>query len=248
MPDASSREYVLPADICDDFDEEILRKLDEICNKRTEFPIQVAAASIESPCRPCSTDSLHDSVVLQSGGPQDEFHVVEMRAPERPASFACSSATESVSVSSCVPHQFASAGGRLGGGTLIASDSTSDKMLVLGDEDLANSRDTQYSAVESITTVEGNPPTNSTLNPTSARVVTSSCGLSVAQPLIATASEKTICDTELPDYLKKLNESQREAALSDTLKPLLILAGPGSGKVRPWHTWACMITVPSVLI
>ncbi|KAJ7536016.1 hypothetical protein O6H91_12G053800 [Diphasiastrum complanatum] len=35
---------------------------------------------------------------------------------------------------------------------------------------------------------------------------------------------------DIPTYLLSLNESQRDAALSDTFKPLLILAGPGSGK------------------
>ncbi|KAH7307516.1 hypothetical protein KP509_22G063300 [Ceratopteris richardii] len=34
----------------------------------------------------------------------------------------------------------------------------------------------------------------------------------------------------MPSYLQTLNETQREAVLSDLHKPLLILAGPGSGK------------------
>lgn len=49
-------------------------------------------------------------------------------------------------------------------------------------------------------------------------------------PLVASSLK------DLPEYLRNLNESQREAALCDTSKPLLILAGPGSGKVsQPSH-------------
>lgn len=43
------------------------------------------------------------------------------------------------------------------------------------------------------------------------------------------ASSISASDT-LPAYLQSLNETQREAATSDISKPLLILAGPGSGK------------------
>lgn len=43
------------------------------------------------------------------------------------------------------------------------------------------------------------------------------------------ASSISASDT-LPAYLQSLNETQREAAISDISKPLLILAGPGSGK------------------
>lgn len=43
------------------------------------------------------------------------------------------------------------------------------------------------------------------------------------------ASSISASDT-LPTYLQSLNETQREAATSDISKPLLILAGPGSGK------------------
>lgn len=34
----------------------------------------------------------------------------------------------------------------------------------------------------------------------------------------------------LPSYLRKLNRSQKEAVLTDVDRPLLVLAGPGSGK------------------
>ena len=253
VPDSSSREcifrdrdshYILPDDICDDFDEEILRELDDVLKKQNKCPIQAPAAPVDSTfksvSRPCSTGScfsLRDPIVLQSGVTLDELHDVKTRALEQPASFARSSAMESASVSSCVPHNFASAGGGLGGEPIIAKASTLEELLVIGDEDISNPRGTQYSTVESnITIAEGNSSAISELNSSSVRVIPASGSLSVAEPLIAVASEKTVCDTELPDYLKKLNESQREAALSDTLKPLLILAGPGSGKVRLKYT------------
>lgn len=46
----------------------------------------------------------------------------------------------------------------------------------------------------------------------------------------ASSHESCVPTTEAPSYLQTLNECQKEAALSDTHKPLLILAGPGSGK------------------
>ncbi|KAG0585848.1 hypothetical protein KC19_2G043800 [Ceratodon purpureus] len=237
LPGDRGYEFVLPGDICEDFDEEILRELDDICMRQTKCPIEAAAASVESPfkleSRACSTDShvsVLDPVVLHSGVPQDELHDVKMRAPERPATLACSTASGSVCVSSSTPHHLASARGGLGGQPVITGESTLDELLVVGNENLANPMATQYSTVESSATAEGIPPAISMLNSSSAAAISSTCGLSVAQPWIAPESEEIDNETELPEYLKKLNETQREAALSDTLKPLLILAGPGSGK------------------
>ena len=47
------------------------------------------------------------------------------------------------------------------------------------------------------------------------------------------ASQVSNCSLDMePQYIRCLNKSQKEAVLSDTQKPLLILAGPGSGKVK----------------
>lgn len=255
VPRDKDFKYVLPGDICEDFDEEILREIDDICKKQSKCPITAAAASIESPVklvsRPCSTNSrfsLHDPVVLQSGVPEDGLLDLKMRAPERPASSACSSVTESVSVFSRAPEHFASAGGGLGGEPTVAGEAALDELLIVTDEDFVNPRETQFSTVDSITTAEGIPPAVSKLNFSPAKVIAASSGRSVAQPLTAAAIDKNTCDIDLPDYLKKLNESQRDAAMSDTLKPLLILAGPGSGKVRPQNSWAELVTVLSVIV
>lgn len=254
LPRDKDFEFVLAGDICEDFDEETLRELDDICIKQSKSPIMAAAASIESPVklesRPCSMDSrfsLHDPVMLQSGVPQDGLLDLKMRAPERPASSPCLSVTESVSVSSRALAHSALAGEGLGGEPTIAGDSALDKLLAVTDEDLANLRETQYSTVDSITTAEGVPPAISKLK-SSPVLIAASSGLLVAQPLTAVAIDTTTCDTELPDFLNKLNESQREAATSDTLKPLLILAGPGSGKVRPQNSWAELAAVFPVIV
>lgn len=49
-------------------------------------------------------------------------------------------------------------------------------------------------------------------------------------PRASTPGSSTL-NQSVPAHLQKLNSSQRDAATSDTTKPLLILAGPGSGKV-----------------
>lgn len=56
---------------------------------------------------------------------------------------------------------------------------------------------------------------------------------SVNTPLVRElgSSPEALVNQRVPSYLQNLNASQREAAASDTTKPLLILAGPGSGKV-----------------
>jgi len=250
LPSNEDFRYVLPGDICEDFDEETLRELDDICKKQSKCPVTAPAASIESPItfvsRPQS--SLYDPIVLESGVTQDGLLHLKMRAPERPASSACLSVTESVSVSSRALEHFASAEGGLRREPTIAGDSALDEPLVATDEDLANPRETQYSTVDSITTAEGIPPAVSKLNFSPARVIVAGSGLPVAQPLTAVAIDKTTCETELPDYLKKLNVSQREAATSDTLKPLLILAGPGSGKVWPQKSWTETAIVLLVIV
>ncbi|KAG6544381.1 hypothetical protein Mapa_014215 [Marchantia paleacea] len=55
---------------------------------------------------------------------------------------------------------------------------------------------------------------------------------SVNTPLVSElgSSPEALVKQRVPGYLQNLNTSQREAAASDTTKPLLILAGPGSGK------------------
>ncbi|OAE25237.1 hypothetical protein AXG93_1420s1000 [Marchantia polymorpha subsp. ruderalis] len=55
---------------------------------------------------------------------------------------------------------------------------------------------------------------------------------SVNTPLVRElgSSPEALVNQRVPSYLQNLNASQREAAASDTTKPLLILAGPGSGK------------------
>ncbi|CAK9219309.1 unnamed protein product [Sphagnum troendelagicum] len=62
------------------------------------------------------------------------------------------------------------------------------------------------------------------------RMLASSASPVLVQGVLVTRAGSPSPPTEMPEYLRTLNATQREAALSDTSKPLLILAGPGSGK------------------
>ncbi|CAM6107427.1 unnamed protein product [Calypogeia fissa] len=64
------------------------------------------------------------------------------------------------------------------------------------------------------------------LNASISRQLSTSAG-GDAQP---STTDSVMLNSAVPAHLRKLNASQREAATSDTTKPLLILAGPGSGK------------------
>lgn len=230
--------FVLSQDICEVFDEETLRELDDICKNAA------APASGEFSVKPCPMTASRDHpVVPLSGVTQDELLDVEMRAPEWPASSACLSVAESVSVSSRPLANFISAGGGLGEEPTNAGASALNELLVVTDEGPANLRDTQYSTLDSKTTADRVSPAVSKLNFSLASMNPLSSGVSVAQPSTAVAVDGTTCDSGLPDFLKKLNATQLEAATSDTLKPLLILAGPGSGKVRPHTSWIEILTM-----
>lgn len=235
--------FVLSQDICEVFDEETLRGLDNICKNAA------APASGESSVKPClMTTSRHHPVMPLSGVTQDELLDVEMGAPEWPASSACLSVAEPVSVSSRPLENIISAGEELGGESTIAGDSTLDELLVATAEVLAIPRDTQSSTLDSIITADRVSPANSKFNLSPPRLIPVSPGVSVAQPSTDVAGNGATCDSGLPDFLKKLNASQLEAATSDTLKPLLILAGPGSGKVRPNTSWIEILTLVLTLV
>jgi hypothetical protein len=71
-----------------------------------------------------------------------------------------------------------------------------------------------------VTSVSKCPPTGTAASPV------------LVQGVLVSRAGSPSPPTEMPEYLRTLNATQREAALSDTSKPLLILAGPGSGKVQ----------------
>ncbi|XP_024395416.1 ATP-dependent DNA helicase SRS2-like protein At4g25120 isoform X5 [Physcomitrium patens] len=222
-------EYVLPGDICEDFDEDILQELDEICKKQSKHPTATTAECIESSSKLapglCSTallPTVQDPVVQHL----DSHHGLKMQPSQGSASVACSTVTEPSSVSSHMPDHKISADVILGGEPGFSRDRCLNELPVLGDGVLA----TQYSTADYTTTVTGIPHDSSKSISSPPKVNFASYSVSVVSPLTAQSTDKTTCDAELPDHLKKLNDSQREAALSDTLKPLLILAGPGSGK------------------
>lgn len=54
---------------------------------------------------------------------------------------------------------------------------------------------------------------------------------SCRQGLLEDADDESLKQHKYWDYWKNLNDAQREAACSDTSVPLMIIAGPGSGKV-----------------
>jgi len=69
-----------------------------------------------------------------------------------------------------------------------------------------------------VTSVSKCPPTGTAASPV------------LVQGVLVSRAGSPSPPTEMPEYLRTLNATQREVALSDTSKPLLILAGPGSGK------------------
>lgn len=218
----------LQDDICEVFDSQLLRELDDLCNKHPEKPSNAYKELRDSPFRIASrldtTDSCSPSrswVSLQKGFIKNESLGL---------STTTTSGEQTEKQPTEVSHNTNAFPCRLPI-ECVASSITEKAILA---EQATVIEDTECLHLDSATTTEPISAAYPATEPNPSRANSDCSDVTVTQPLIAVTSTSTrgACDTDLPEHLRKLNESQREAALSNTFKPLLILAGPGSGKVH----------------
>ena len=223
----------LQDDICEVFDSQLLRELDDFCNKQPKKTSNAYQELSDSPFRIASrldtTDSFspsRDWVSLQKD---------VLKTESLGLSTTKTSGEQPAKQSTAVSHVTNAFPCRLP----IECVASSMTEKIISAEQATLSEDAECLHLHSATTTEPISAAYPATEPNPSRANSGCSDVTVTQPLIApSTSNRGACDTDLPEHLRKLNESQREAALSDTFKPLLILAGPGSGKVHLLSHWA----------
>ena len=216
----------LQDDICEVFDSQLLRELDDFCNKQPKKPSNAYQELSDSPFRIASRLDTTDSF-SPSRGCSLQNDVIKTESLG--LSTTKTSGEQPAKQSTTVSHVTNAFPCRLP--IECVASSITEKLISA--EQATVSEDTEC-LLNSATTTELISAAYLATEPNPSRANSGCSDVTVTQPLIApsTSNRAAVCDTDLPEHLRKLNESQREAALSDTFKPLLILAGPGSGKVH----------------
>ncbi len=219
--------------LCEEFDEELIQELDALCEKRSKGPHDGRKLSMGQELHSLST---HVSTVCWRGDLQERMlanYIPQSTAPcsDLPLQFPGIA-------------QFGNVTSTLPGSEDLAVRNTCPRspclLLDLADQallspihapgpNLANPKSPTSFATPSaaiVTSVSKCPPTGTAASPV------------LVQGVLVSRAGSPSPPTEMPEYLRTLNATQREVALSDTSKPLLILAGPGSGKVQlPYLIW-----------
>lgn len=218
----------LQDDICEVFDSQLLRELDDFCNKQPKKPSNAYQELSDSPIRIASRLDTTDSISPSRGWVSLQKDVIKTESLG--LSTTKTSGEQLAKHSTAVSHVTNAFPCMLP--IECVAPSITEKPISA--EQATVSEDTECLHLDSATTTEPISAAYPATEPNPSRANSGCSDVTVTQLLIApsTSNRAAACDTDLPEHLRKLNESQREAALSDTFKPLLILAGPGSGKVH----------------
>ncbi len=213
--------------LCEEFDEELIQELDALCEKRSKGSHDGRKLSMGQELHSLST---HVSTVCWRGDLQKRMLANCMPQSTTPCS--------DLPLQFPGIAQFGNVTSTLPASEDLAVRNTCPRspcpLLDLADQallspihapgpNLANPKNPTSVATPSLAIVTSEskcPPTSTAASPVN------------VQGARVTRAGSPSPPTEMPEYLRTLNATQREAALSDTSKPLLILAGPGSGKVQ----------------